>query len=501
MAAMSDADIVSSVERGGAAVLADEDARFNLNELLCEEDVVKRLRQSTSLCQFLGSYPVESNDDCTMFCRLVRKLGDAEECASVLVQHAPVMEKLVSMALQNKKAMNALASVLERAGHAVPGLLYHGYFVDMVMGACTLPTMQTTIQTLPLLCAVFKGACVRRDSATGLYLTLLLSSFNSGQARASFFGEPPKLLRLLTLPEGKRTNVPEEVRTAHSIADLDVMRPFYSTVNSSRDARNTDAQALAALLVEKANFPPVVDEVMRGIGLLCKVMREEKAEKWRSLVGSKKEEQTRLHALERLDTVAFLYLQQNPRERRLVHMFLETHTQSGTGMVCVPQASAELSAADQDIHAFLRAHVHPITDCEKCTGSREDSSARAAFTQEGGRGRSFDARKRRCCSLYEHAVTQQDLVSKLSEYTSRHGSGKVMREKQKKQKVAAFMLSEHGVDVLGQQSTDFKVSLLGRTNVVTAVHVARGGKVNLGMCCRTAVHNNIKSVFMGFRLS
>ena len=492
--------ILVSVENGGAGVLASEDARFDLNVLLAQDEVLTRLRRSRHLCDFLSAYPVDTNDDRTMFCRLVRKLGDAEDCASLLVSHMPVLQKLTGMAADNKKAMTALSCLLERTCDHVPELLRNGTFIESVLSWCTLPTIQKTIQAAPLLTAVFKGAGTRRASAVGLYLTLLLLPFNGGRAHASFFGEPPRLLRVITLPEARRANVPEDVRAAHALADTDVLRPLYSTVNKARDARNTDAHALATLLVEAADVPPVAEEVMRAIGLLCRVLREEKMEKWKNQLGSKKEEQVRTQTLERLESVAFLYLQQNPRELRLVETFLKTRTKHDAGLVCVPNATAEVSSADKGIHAFLRAHVHPIEDCEKCVVSRKDAAARAAFTLEGGRGRTFDSRKRRCCSLYEHAVTQQDLVAKLSEYTSQLGNGQVMREKQKKQKVAAFMLAEHGVGLIGQQSTDFKVSLLGEPKVGSALRVAQGGRVKVGLSCKATVYNNVRSVYMGFTL-
>ena len=167
-------------------------------------------------------------------------------------------------------------------------------------------------------------------------------------------------------------------------------------------------------------------------------------------------------------------------------------------MVASPPAAA---APPPSLYEFLRVHVLPRTECDKCDIARgPDASVRIDF---GNDAKNKCASLKRACPLAAHAISLvDDGVPLVEEYETKFNvkaEGKII----KRQKFRHFMQNEYGVGPLGKDPSH-KVTLYNPAGV-SADLALEGCEVKLKLkfhawTCTPTSEGGTKDNYMGFKI-
>ena len=166
---------------------------------------------------------------------------------------------------------------------------------------------------------------------------------------------------------------------------------------------------------------------------------------------------------------------------------------------------APLTLAPPSPNSYLRTHVQPRSNCDKCAVARgPDASVRVDYATEGanayGRGKGSGARaiaRKRACPLRDHAINSSDGVALLEQYEREYG----VKLTKKKQKFEDFMRSENSVERLGKPPSH-AVSLYTAPRVDAALAL-EGRSVKLGLKSvdyEKVNHSKPKDWYAGFMI-
>ena len=168
-------------------------------------------------------------------------------------------------------------------------------------------------------------------------------------------------------------------------------------------------------------------------------------------------------------------------------------------VAALPAQPPALPPALPSVDEYLRKHIRPRTDCDKCEVARgPDASVRTGFATDGGNGRARNINAKRACPLACHAISaKSDGVPLLEKYEVDYG----VKLTNKKQRICTFMKEEYNVERIGQ-APHYKVTLYDPPHVDVDV-ACEGEGINLRL---TAVGFNATSIqgtkdnFMGFMI-